>query len=296
MSKSKVINWTIGIVFVAANVLGLGMSHHRRQTEAAMHRHRAQLRGRQIDALTTWHGSHSVSLRSNDCLNAIRKLGSATELQPPVVATDLSWDEMPTKQSHDLAKAIHGLMVAYQQGSAKHLIKYMASRDENLTAQNVEILRDYLVQRHGFEETELEQLNLEQQFTMFWEAYGVTPDWKAFVPEESGIRIWNSDAATAEMLSETTELSKTDTNLWLFRGDRRHNFSNPESTLESHLADEGNITVADVRLIIEHKGKGVHTICPYVARFWYSTEREKWIPHLLTQYRTSDEIPSNLLF
>ena len=184
MSNRKAINWTIGLCFVAANVLGLGLSHHRRQAEAATHQQLMELQGRQNAELTGWYGSDSVPIGSSMCLDAIRRLGSSEQLTLPAPSTEVDWNELPRKQANDLANAIQGLMVAYRRGGASHLVNYMATRGVSLAPENVEILSKYLITKHGFKDAELQELALDQQFAMFWDAYGVTPEWKAFVPQK----------------------------------------------------------------------------------------------------------------
>lgn len=296
MSYRKVANWTIGICFVAANILGIGLSHHRRSSDASMQRHLRELQGLQAKRIAAWEAADPLSLESNACTEAIRQLAPAEELASPVAARELQWDDLPASEANDLAKAVRGLMRVYRRGGAEHLINYMDSREESLTEENVQKLRNYLVTKHGFNDDELKQRSLEEQFSMFWDIYGVTPNWKAFVPEQSGIRIWQSHSATPESISEPEQLSESDTNLWQHRAEMRHNFTNEVDTLSSQISNQGEVKFADVRLIIQHDGKSVHKTCPYVVRFWYSAERAKWVPHLLAQYRTSSDISSELLF
>lgn len=296
MSKRKVINWTIGTCFIAINVIGIGLSHQRRRAEAIMQQRIDAWHGQQAHALAAWNSYDPISIESKTCLRAIRQLGKSEVLQSPVPANELAWEDLSKGDANDLARAVHGLMLAYRRGGVQHLMKYMESREEFLAENHVKKLRRFMVKEHGFHEKELGQLDLEEQLSMYWDVYEVTSAWKGFVPEDSGIRIWQSESASPESLSEAAQLSTADMNLWKRRTACRHNFANSTDSLASHLQTHPNVRFADVRLVIEHAGKSMRTICPYVVRFWYSAEREKWIPHLFAQYSTSQDIPSTMLF
>lgn len=296
MLNWKLINWTIGICFVGLNILGIGLSHHRRQAEAASQRSRLELRSRQADQLALWHGSPTLSFGDSTCTDVIRHLGQSPELEAMASGDDIGWEGLTNDEAKDLTTAIYDLMQAFRKDGAKHVMNYMRTRGETLDAGKIGQIRDYLVKRHGLVEEEFAQRSLQEQFVLYWDALDSRTGWKAFIPEYSGIRIWTSDSVTSELLGDVSTLCESDRFLWQFRTERYHNFAHPTDTPSAHLAKYGEAKVADVRLVVEHDGKGVHTICPYAIRFWYSAERDKWVPHLLAVYPTSRDIPNSLLF
>ncbi len=293
MAKSKVINWTIVTAFLALNLVGFGLSAKRRQAEAATQRWLMELKGRQGDVLARWHAADSIPIESALCKGAIRDMQLKYD---PSGNADGSYTELDDRQADKLADAIHDLASAYRRGTARALMKYMGSRGEKLNPIDVAKFTSYLVEKHGLDSSELEALNLEQQFVTFWDAYGISPEWKAVVPKESSVHVWTCHSESSESISEPSQMDGVTAELWQRRGVRHHNFENTDDTAEMNLAMHGNVTIADVRLVIQHTGEGVHTICPYTVRFWYSQQRQDWIPHLLFQFRTSRDIPEEVLF
>lgn len=296
MPSSKTINWAILTAFLALNLVGFGLSHKRRQAEAATQRWLMELKGRQGDALAKWHAADSIPIESSLCKGAIRNLRSTHEVAGLSEETIAPAPTLSEKQSGKLTNAIHGLAMAYRRGTPTALLNYMRARDEELNPNDVRKLTNYLVEKHGLDATKLEQLSLEQQFATFWDVYGITPEWKSIVAHESNIHVWTCDATFSESISEPSQLDGVTAELWQRRGIRRHNFENPEDSIATNLDKHGDVTIADVRLVIEHTGEGVHTICPYTVRFWYSQQRQDWVPHLLLQFRTSRDIPDEILF
>jgi len=296
MANSKTINWAILIGFLALNLVGFGLSHKRRQAEAASQRWLMEIKGRQGDALAKWHAADSIPIESSMCKGAIRKLKVVND---GLVLNESSNAIRPTlnsKQTDKLTDAIFGLAKAYRRGTSAALLNYMDAHEEKLNTISVGKFTDYLVEKHGLDRGELAQLSLEQQFSTFWEAYNVTPEWKAIVAQESNIHIWKCDADSGESISEPSQLDGVTSELWQRRGVRHHNFENANDTVAENLAMHGAVMIADVRLVVQHTGEGVHTICPYTVRFWYSEQRQDWVPHLLLQFRTSQDIPDKILF
>ena len=296
MIHSRLVTWTICGSFVAMNLVGFWLSHHRRHEEAEQRRRLVELQGRQGEALERWHLASPVAIESAASLSAIQRF--AVSSRPVIDGADrLDRSQITKEQKRDLSRAIHGLAVAYRRGTSRSLIQYMGTRDEKLKEEAVARLRDYLVAQHGFTEAEVGGLDPSRQFEMFWDIVGVAPGWDSLIPEDSGITIYRCGRNVAEeSLSATSQISHRDAALWQHVAKRFHHFGNDEDDLELHLASENGATFADVRLVVKHNGKGMHTICPYTVRFWYSEQRECWVPHLLAQFRTSRDIPRKLLF
>lgn len=296
MIHSKLVSWAICIAFVALNLVGFGISRHRRQQESEMQRRMNERMGRQGVALERWHSVTPIAINTSTFRAALHRLKPSD--RPTVEGTvRLSRDELSSEQASDLMNAVHGLAAAYRSGKPSSLIQYMSTRQEELQEDAVGSLRRYLIERHGFTEDEFSGLGVDEQFEMFWDVLGVAPEWRSFIAEHSDIALFRSTGnATTEAFSDTAQISGEDVELWQHVAARHHHFGNPGDKLDTQLASENGATFADVRLVVKHNGKGMHTICPYTVRFWYSEQRECWVPHLLAQFRTSRDIPRKLLF
>jgi hypothetical protein len=296
-TKQRLLAWGVGTCFAIANVVGLVLTQHRRQTEAATHRRLMELKGRQGDALAMWHSEPAVPLRSQACIRSLRELALTDKLDAPRGASDLTWSELGNHATTNLVEALYGLLAAYKEGTAASLITYMRTRGESLSTAGVGRLTEYLIDQRGYKVSDFANKSLSHRFAQCWDAYGGAPGWEALIAADSGIRIWKSNEVDSELLSSATQFDRFDARLWQRMGHRYHNFANADGdSLERQLATVGEVTVADARLVIKHAGPGVHSICPYAVRFWYSNARQQWIPHLLLQFRTSGDIPHGLIF
>ena len=295
MSQRNGFNWILCGGFVALNLVGFGLTHQRRLAETEMRREMMELRARRSDALEEWHLEESIPINTPACQRALGDLKRAEEALPVIGASPLSMDELSADVSRDLTKAIHGLMSAYRTGTPKALINYMESRGETLDEQCLAKLVDYLIENHGFKPEEVEQLSRRQQFEMSWDAFGIDPTWRALVASHSSITLWDCDKTSADTLSRHEGLDGGDVKLWRRRGIRYHNFSNSDDRI-SDQSETSGVKVADVRMLIKHKGKGARSICPYSVRFWYSDARKQWVPHLMVQFKTSSDITHRLMF
>lgn len=290
-------NLLIGIGLIALNVVGVGLSLHRRQARASLQQNLLSNQTEQARQLAAWHEAKTLPIRSSGaCTEAIKTLGPAPEIDCPLGMTERHADELPSEQWEDLVHAVHGLMRAYERDRASDLVQYMKSRGELLSEAHVQRYRERLIEHYGWSEQDLGKLTLEQQFIKYWHEENVKSLWSEFVPEHSGIRIWQSDAASLDQIDAQAELGASDASLWLARSERFHNFKNDSDAPIAELDRTGRVLIADVRLVVKHRGQGIHTICPYAVRFWYSSERQQWIPRLLSQFATSRDIPKDLLF
>lgn len=250
------------------------------------------------EQLLKWHADDPLLLSSMECRDALANLKPGDELEVPRDAVRLTRDDLGADLSQDLARTLHEFVSAYHEGTLSALCEYMETRLETIFPKTADQFGAYLVDKHGYDHaTQLASLSEMDLVQEFWNVRNTAPDWEYLIPNDSGIQIWQSVKQTHETLSDPLRFGNHDASLWGRRANIHHNFANPDGdNLEAELARSQKIIVADARLVIKHKVDGVHSICPYVVRFWYSTKRQRWIPHMLLQFRTSLDIPRRLIF
>ena len=297
-SGKAIFAWLCGTLFVGINILGIGLSHHRRKAEAAVNQRLQQVKGKQGEVLAKWHSDDPVPLRSVRCRTILAGLTTADELDIPEQASPLARTHLEGTVANDLTAALADLVVAYQRGTLSALVDYMESREQSLAPAAVERIRNYLVDRHGYQQKALAALAPLAQMQKFWDVFEVAPNWEALIAKDSSVHLWQaSQVELLEAVNDPEDFDDYDARLWMRRAHIFHNFANAaDDDLEKEFERSGSVRVADARLVIKHKGEGVHSICPYAIRFWYNTALQKWIPHLMLQFRTSADIPTRLIF
>lgn len=288
--------WSLVALFVGTNAIGLMLSQSRQQAEAATNKELLRIKGLQGDALSKWHNARVTPVDSPDCRRALSELGPASVLALPLGARQLDKESLADETLADLEDTLAELLSAFRRGKPSDVISYMRSRGESLAEPSIDRIRDYLTSRFGFTEAELSAKTSEEIFKLCWEVDNVEPAFESLLPDQSGINFFEVSQNASELLSDTSKFSNADFEVWRWRSVSHHNFANPTDSLDSQLASHGSVQVADARLIVKHRGGGVHSTCPYLIRFWYSNSRQKWIPHSFVQIRTSRDVPRGLFF
>ena len=130
MPSSKAINWALLTAFLSLNLVGFGLSHRRRQAEAATQRWLMELKGRQGDALARWHAADSIPIESSLCKGAIGNLKATPAAADHGEAQISLSADLADDKAKKLTNAIHGLALAYRRGTPTALLKCMKSRGE----------------------------------------------------------------------------------------------------------------------------------------------------------------------
>lgn len=286
----------LAILFVGTNLAGLVVSHQRRNAEAATNAFLMELKGKQGKEFKLWHDADVTPIGSSVCNQGLSCLGVAKELPVPTEGQAIAKEDLDPAVVEELNDTVRDLLLAYKKGRPVHIVNYMRTRDETLSSKSVARMKKYLFEHFGFQHADLEGKSDEEIYSLCWDVDSTDPAFDALLVEKCGISFWTiSDEATVT-ISNQEEFGSQDYDLWRWRTMCDDNFSNQSDTIDEQVSKSGDVKVADVRLVVKHRGAAIHSICPYVIRFWYSNTREKWIPCLFQQIRTSRDIPEHVYF
>ena len=244
--------------------------------------------------VANWIAQPTVALLSADLAVGVNELfANNCSAQVPPKAKLVPLDNLSAKQKLDLTSAIIGFLQAYAKNDPAAVFDYMDGRQEVLHEKDLAQLRNTLVNRYGYSRAAMDGADAKSVFGLVWkDVMKARPDWQTMALHCGCILTWKS----SEPRSKAIEYTLGDDENVIFANivRFRHFFSPHFDSIESTLARDGAVLMADAKMIIRYDEERLNKPVPHYLRFWYDPVKEIWHPHdlaLIYPY-AAEEYPS----
>lgn len=243
----------------------------------------------QADLLAKWDKGKVVPLDSKDLGKIISSITDKGTFPIPEKGTKVDLDSLAEETRTDLNAAIVGLIKAYcSELQTTAVISYMKERDEKLYPVLMRTVRETLQRRLKLTEDDLKAMSDEDVFRL-----SVGDDsrshWAGLQPEESSVEVWK----TTDKLKQQTMQEFGQEYRAIFSGMSHYNhFFRPKTSIDDELKNNGNVLIANVKLLVRFDNRLNNTPAPYFVRLWFCTVDKKWHPYQLVRSEVGDIPPS----
>jgi hypothetical protein len=222
-------------------------------------------------------------LASEDCIAAARN------------AELVRLSQLTTAQRSDLALAIGGFLKAYARNDPVAVYDYMESRQEILPAEELQLIRTALVSEQGMDRASVDAMDQRTLFSAEWKKllHG-DPHWGSLALHSGCVRLWRTGAALDPRVP--SPLGQEDNSVFTNIVSHKHSFVPRVDTMQSRVAQDGSLLMADVKLVIKYDAERLEVPTPHYVRFWYDPGAQVWHPHQLVLIVTDSGAYPDFLF
>jgi hypothetical protein len=228
-----------------------------------------------------WASQPSVLLKSTELDQAVADvLASEDCIAAPRNAQLVRVSQLTAAQRSDLGLAIAGFLKAYARNDPVAVYDYMESRHEVLPAEELPEIRNALVSEQGMGRSSVDAMDQRALFSADWKMLlHADPHWASLALHSGCVSVWRTGVAPDPRVP--TSLGQEDNAVFTNIVTHRHNFVPRADSMESRVAKDGFLLMADVKLVIKYDDELLQVPTPHYVRFWYDPGTQVWHPHQL---------------